>query len=320
MKTLCSVCVVLLFGCDPLSATGRVEYACGPEIDGGVESDAEVTDAPVPEDAGEPDAYVADAGSDAGSVDAGPPRIELIFAGQSNAMATSSQVPRAVPRADILAAHDVGSGTNRELVAWGPMGPTRPSGWRGLEVTIPTGLHDTYGLPVHMMLTAIAGAPFGRAGESYRQWAPPSRYVGPEAYGFQRLAALVTSTRAAHPEATVADRTWLIWTHGESDCGDAVRAADYLANLTAFVSDFRSLVGPADTRVAIVRIPSNLANRTQANIATVRAAQATFVANDPLAVLVDSDGFTLNADGAHWTGTMHEGVAARLVPHILGNL
>ncbi len=302
---------VLLIGCAS-QPSGVLSYACGPEIDGGVE---EGPDAFV-----QADAYVEpDAEHDA-DVDAGPPRIELIFAGQSNAMATSSQVPRAVPRADIMATHDVGSGTNRELVAWGPMGPTRPSGWRGIEVTVPVVLRDSYHLPVHMMLTAVAGGAFGKPGEVHRQWAPPSRYVGPEAIGFQRLVDLVLSTRAAHPEATAADRTWLIWIHGESDSGDTIRANDYLANLTAFVSDFRSIVGPTDARVAIIRIPSTLANRTATNMAPVRTAQATYVAGDPLAVLVDSDGYTLNTDGIHWTSAMHEGVAARLTTFILSDL
>lgn len=80
------------------------------------------------------------------------------------------------------------------------------------------------------------------------------------------------------------------WNQGERDANDEPLSLDYLTNLTQFFNDIRTDLDAPNMRVVIVRM------RLDSGVAfpeNVRAAQTTYVSNDPLAALVNVDDLIL---------------------------
>lgn len=89
----------------------------------------------------------------------------------------------------------------------------------------------------------------------------------------------------------------LIWMQGENDGSQLATATAYLANLRTFFARLRQEFELPNLRLAIGQISPSKDWRYGR---LVRQAQATFVAEDGNAVLLDMDAFALTSDGAHW--------------------
>lgn len=105
------------------------------------------------------------------------------------------------------------------------------------------------------------------------------------------LAALQT----AYPGDTL-QLSGMAWMQGESDTGEP-HVSNYAANLTNFISDFRSTYG-ATIPFAIGRLPDFRTDKVA--LAKMRAAQESVAAQSYLNPLVSTDGFGQNGDNVHF--------------------
>jgi hypothetical protein len=112
------------------------------------------------------------------------------------------------------------------------------------------------------------------------------------------------STHAAVHVAAMSATGWtfdggLVWAQGEEDAKSATESAAYETRLTSLMAIYRATF--PGLKVCIVQLASAFTplSGTAPYIADVRAAQAAYVAGDPLATMIDME---------EWVGTQHDGV------------
>lgn len=108
----------------------------------------------------------------------------------------------------------------------------------------------------------------------------------------------VTQARASAGYPGPADLTVIVTIHGESDV--AAFSATYGARIPGVISAIRTPLG-ATTHVVLCQLNSGYLGGS-ANVNTIRAAQAAWVAGDAHATLFDLSAFTLGADLVHYAG------------------
>jgi hypothetical protein len=119
---------------------------------------------------------------------------------------------------------------------------------------------------------------------------------GPEYLVFQQtVAGGLAALAAAYPGTTI-QIEGMLWVQGESDAG---AAAAYQANLANFITDIRATYG-ANLWFIISRLSSGQTSINAAALATLRAAQDAVAAADPLASLLNTDGFGMKTDNLHF--------------------
>lgn len=255
---------------------------------------------------------------------AGP--VEMIWAGQSNAMAEGlTFFPRLVRRRNINAARDntKASGPVREQTAWGPIDDAYlVTSLRSIGIEAMVQLNEERGISGHLLNSAYSGAGFLVGdGSTVDRWIPPSRNSGTGGEAYDRLITLVNDTRTNEPAGTARSRTWFLWCHGETDALNATGAGDYEANLSALIDDYIADTGDTDLRIAIVQLPSGYDGGSDpADRATIRAAQAAVVAAKSNAHLIDVDAFALQPDDVHYSQAMAIEIATQLCDLIEADL
>ena len=123
------------------------------------------------------------------------------------------------------------------------------------------------------------------------------------AIGGSPIADWISTHAAIHIAAMVATG-WtfdggLVWAQGEEDAKDATAAANYETSLGSLFALYRATF--PGLKVCIVQLASAFTplSGTAPYIATIRAAQAAYVAGDALATMIDME---------EWVGTQHDGV------------
>ncbi|MBT8038428.1 MAG: sialate O-acetylesterase [Verrucomicrobiae bacterium] len=121
---------------------------------------------------------------------------------------------------------------------------------------------------------------------------------GPRYASFQQTVTNgLTALAAEYPNA-ILELEGMVWVQGESDASDT-HAANYEANLAAFIADVRLTYG-ADLPFVVTRLSDGQTNLNSGHLATIRAAQVTVADADPLTVWTDTDGFGLAGDNLHF--------------------
>lgn len=92
----------------------------------------------------------------------------------------------------------------------------------------------------------------------------------------------------------------MVWVQGERDARTGRTASQYTADLNEFIADVRSRYGD-DLPFIYSRLSSGQTDLPAASLAAIRAAQDAVASGDPLAHLVDTDGFSLNGDALHFS-------------------
>jgi hypothetical protein len=244
--------------------------------------------------------------------------VELIWAGQSNAMAEGLTLfPRLVQRRNINAARDntKASGPVREQTPWGPIDDAYlVTSLRSIGIEAMVQLNEERGISGHLLNSAYTGAGFLVGdGSTVDRWIPPSRNSGTGGEAYDRLITLVNDTRTNEPAGTARSRTWFLWCHGETDALNSTGAGDYEDNLSALIDDYIADTGDTDLRIAIVQLPSGYDGGSDpADRATIRAAQAAVVAAKSNAYLIDVDAFALQPDDVHYSQAMAIEIATQL--------
>ncbi|RYD40230.1 MAG: hypothetical protein EOP85_14605, partial [Verrucomicrobiaceae bacterium] len=118
------------------------------------------------------------------------------------------------------------------------------------------------------------------------------------------LAALA----AAYPGAEI-DVEAMVWMQGESDA-DATNAPLYQTRLAAFIADVRATLG-VSLPFVIGRLSSSQTNLSAQHLNTIRAAQDSVAATDPLTSIISTDGLGMNADALHFSAAGQQEMGSR---------
>ena len=121
---------------------------------------------------------------------------------------------------------------------------------------------------------------------------------GPRYVTFQNeVGAGLAALASAYPGAVI-EIEGMLWVQGERDAKVGYEN-NYGANLTDFISDVRLTYG-ADLPFIISRLSIDQTDIPAGPLVIVRAAQDAVAAADPLAAVVDTDGFGLQVDNLHF--------------------
>jgi len=91
----------------------------------------------------------------------------------------------------------------------------------------------------------------------------------------------------------------MLWTQGERDAKTGRTAAQYEADLNEFIADMRTNYGTV-LPFFLSRLPDGQTNIPAAALTEIRRAQANVATSDPLAYMIDTDGFGLKGDKLHF--------------------
>ncbi|MDB4537519.1 hypothetical protein N9230_02780 [Akkermansiaceae bacterium] len=121
---------------------------------------------------------------------------------------------------------------------------------------------------------------------------------GPRYLTFQNtVTAGINALESAYPNAVI-DFEGMLWVQGERD-GKGGFEDSYEANLINFISDVRATYR-ADLPFIIVRLSIDQTDIPALPLEIVRDAQTAVAAADPLAALIDTDEFGVQADSLHF--------------------
>ena len=105
-----------------------------------------------------------------------------------------------------------------------------------------------------------------------------------------------------------------IWVHGEADDDELITGQNYEANLTAFINQYRTIIGiPTAPFIITERQVSGAAGN-----AAVRASQTNVAANDVNVFLIPTADLA-TSDGTHYTEESHQTIAQRYWEIVLDN-
>lgn len=183
----------------------------------------------------------------------------------------------------------------------GSLTTLRPVGGQfGPEITWGRCLADTLGDGLTTRVAILKSAAGGTSLEV--DWKPGGdattagdggRYVTFQNTVTAGLAALAS----AYPNATLSIEG-MLWVQGERDAKGGFEN-NYETNLTNFIADVRLTYG-AELPFIISRLSIDQTNIPATPLGIVRDAQSAVAAADPLAALVDTDGFGILADNLHF--------------------
>jgi hypothetical protein len=225
-------------------------------------------------------------------------RIQLIWAGQSNALGASGVVygsPYANPnRADIGAYKRTKIGVNDVEETWGNLRPNQYAtvNWHGPDLPCAMDLVDDYAKSgVHLIMRALGSTEFAT------QWYPTDT-VEARGEAYRDLVTMVAATRAAYPAETDDARPWVVINIGEEDAADVTDAGNYEANCLTFLRQCLRKFGNG-TRFVIVSLHDDC---TRTHAGTVRTAQiAVCTAWEGRAFRLDPTPLcTVAGDGIHY--------------------
>jgi hypothetical protein len=181
-----------------------------------------------------------------------------------------------------------------------PLQPYAPNGQlnMGVELTLGRTL-DAGGLFPFISKTTLDSSTLAD------HWAPGS--TSPLNNG-QNLYQQALARIRAHILASGRPLGAIVWIQGEFDALDATKAANYQANLTAFVAQLRADL-PGNWWFTFNQLNANLPTAVQPNGApfrdTVRAGQAAFAASDTRSVMINVDDLPLDLDNGEGVGLYH---------------
>ncbi|MFN3168052.1 MAG: sialate O-acetylesterase, partial [Phycisphaeraceae bacterium] len=91
----------------------------------------------------------------------------------------------------------------------------------------------------------------------------------------------------------------MLWTQGERDAKTNRTTAQYEFDLNEFIADIRTNYG-ADLPFLLSRLSSGQTNINPTQLSSIRTAQQNVADNDPLAFMIDTDGFGIKGDNLHF--------------------
>lgn len=122
---------------------------------------------------------------------------------------------------------------------------------------------------------------------------------GPEYVIFQQtVGSGLAALAAAHPSAAI-ELDAMVWMQGESDTNSLAAANAYQTNLTDLIADLRATYG-ARLPFVIGRLSDRQTANNATGMAIIQTAQDAVAASDPLAEIIDTNGFTLKGDNLHF--------------------
>ncbi|YCM46877.1 sialate O-acetylesterase (plasmid) [Verrucomicrobiaceae bacterium 227] len=185
----------------------------------------------------------------------------------------------------------------------------------GPEITFGRDLADSF---ADTPTTSVAIIKYANGGTNlHSQWKAggdaSTTGDGAEYVTFQNtVTAGLAAITAANPGDTITI-AGMIWHQGESDNSSSTTAAAYEANLTNFLADVRATYG-ADLPIVIGEIA---VNGGDSNTQTIRTAQATVAAANPLNGFLDVDSFNMQ-DALHFSPTGQMSLGSGFASELLG--
>ncbi len=186
-------------------------------------------------------------------------------------------------------------------VSWNAMDPgmnNYPDNF-GPEFTCMRDLADGLGAQTYFAKYSLGGSGLDSSFTfTNGKWDPTAVDPGsPADYTLSLYHSMVSWANKALAAARVIDPTTEIagffWMQGEADTTELAAANRYQANLTSLIARLRSDVGKTDLSFVIGRI-ANQAYLLEPFLNNVRAAEANVDAADPNAVMVNTDGLTMD--------------------------